>query len=604
MTSQRGEQNFGKDFESAEDFTVLLTMIPGVDHASGIVLKAMYTVTLNVMRIKMIESIHEGDVALESLRSQLKTEFESISSKIEMFMEVYLKSAQHNLTTALVYVAAGDERNAEHWFNTAIANATKAFNVAKSFAEALMATKIIIISTLYVNGYFSAGGRMKTISQLCKTAFENLASSNVTGLKSIMGIEFGGQFAGMSKKAQRQSVLLGLTDLKRCLEDILGETFFVKNSAGQNVSLVDIRYTQYVDKKNKYSIGMLSDRAAMLEGSWFAIVKENKIFIKDLARPDAYNTWAEYASAPCKINCIAVVDSATFDATLYCGCNDGRIRVYGPDCNGRNWGLKAELDFGSSVQDIIIDGVHVYAVGECRYEIKRMVIEGGDFAAFPIDTTIAVTSLAIRGNIAYIGSIAGGVRAVSYTGAKSKVVVHKTGVRNIGVCDDKLFTASAELSATSCEIRIYTLVEPATPCLLTSFRDDFGAAGCLFTYQNRVFATVYNQTWYIEGFLSGKVDGMEGKAAFLVELDLSALRREGVLNTPVYAVCSPAPPAINQLLSCKSILEYLSSLCIDTYASVLPLCTYSPTQPLCAHCVSSRWDCDQWPPLAVSRLPQ
>lgn len=127
---------------------------PNNDMAKDI-LNHLVELAFRYFRRAAADSIDEGDISLASLKFMLTTQIEQVMSLLDKSLGMHLKGAFDNLTLALINWDGGDLANAQKYFAHVEQYAISAFHVARTFDEKISATKLRMLCTFHINGYFT-----------------------------------------------------------------------------------------------------------------------------------------------------------------------------------------------------------------------------------------------------------------------------------------------------------------------------------------------------------------------------------------------------------------------------------------------------------------
>lgn len=205
--------------------------------------KALYFVTFHIFLKKSFAS-GEDDGAVGEMKTLLMSEFDVINKGLDALREMPLKTATMNIKSALTSLSHGNEELARHSFLTANHCAMEAIAVTNSFQGKVLATKIRVISTLYLFNYFSADRNLGLIADQLALVFSDFIETSevkqaikINFEKRSMSTTIWMRMGGDGPTSVTKEALQELTELQALLQEHTSQTFHVMNSNGEIVHL-------------------------------------------------------------------------------------------------------------------------------------------------------------------------------------------------------------------------------------------------------------------------------------------------------------------------------------------------------------------------------
>lgn len=282
-----------------------------MDAATSVILRNIYAFTLNILRRYTIEHIEEGDVALDQLRSQIRTEFEALQAGIDSLRLAKLKTAHENVKDGMLAYEHDRQDEAKVHFRFAQQNAIEAFTTALDFNGKVLATKIRLLSLFHLEGYFTAVADMVYLEALCKQAIEPLfMSAEVQSAVAYHNSYF------FSKKESRR-VLREVSTVRYALSQLFSGSgrFPLLTTAGKEVDLHEVTVMKVPVTANPTAMTIACDR---LYGAWDA--DAGTIHVWELG---AFTELPSLRGHTAGITCLLVSGSRLFSKS-----NDHTIRVW------------------------------------------------------------------------------------------------------------------------------------------------------------------------------------------------------------------------------------------------------------------------------------
>jgi WD40 repeat protein len=395
---------------------------------ASFVLDRVHKITLDLIRVRVISYIEKGDVSLDTVRTQLQTEFEQLRDQLNKQMIKDLLSAETNIRTAMCFVNSGDSANAQRYFFAADQNATEAFTVVPDFEMKVLSIRIRILAQLHLCEYFTDSCNTNALRAVCSDLLQQILDTTevqfalreeVLPSKSFFSMITG----GTGSRSKRLSILSQVAELSTSVYALTGANIDIREAkSGTNVTLQRKTLTQ--------SCSSTLSSLAVAEGRLFSGSYDGTIKVWDLNTLTEVGTLAGHTDG--------VLSLAVAEGRLYSGSYDKTIKV---------WDLNTLTEVGTLAGHT--SSVAALAVAESK------LYSGST------DKTIKVWDL---NTLTEVGTLAG----------------HTDGVLSLAVAEGRLFSGSYDKTIKVWDLN--TLNEVGTLTGHTMGVDAFTVAvGCLYS---------------------------------------------------------------------------------------------------------------------------
>jgi len=356
-------------------------------------------VSVNILRVRIIKSIEEGDVTFDQIRSQLVNEFEKLNAKLDRILEEPLRTSKSKFEDAMIYLQHNKIDEANENFKESKSAAMRAFHLAPSYQGKLHASRIQLLCTAHLCGHFSGSCDKSELNHLCNRIFQELLS--VAEVRSSLRDEFSSSgsmirsvFQLPGSKKQRRQVLLDLAQYRHSITELTDQPPpSITSADGKAIKLSEMepfRLSGHTDWVNC----MIVSGGRLYSGS-----EDNTIRVWDMSTLECVRTLSGHTHY---VECMIVSGDR-----LYSGSWDSTIRVW--DMNTLEC-VRTLSGHTYSVNCMIISGGRLYSGSadrtirvwdmntlECvrtlsghSSSVKCMILSGGRLYSGSEDNTIRV----------------------------------------------------------------------------------------------------------------------------------------------------------------------------------------------------------------------
>ena len=210
-------------------------------------LTQIFKFTINLLRIKVVNSIAEGDISLDYLRTQLQTEFEKIHDKLNKLMIKPLRTAKEYLHLGMAHIEHGDRSDALHYFRIAEQNAIDGFTTC-DYAGKLTAVRIRMLCAFHIHGYFTDTCNVNLLNVALQASLNQLVGSTEFQTALKYGKEgrgplqmASGLITGTGNRVNRLNVLSTVTELRSQLTLATNYSYLILSNEAEVDISIDIR---------------------------------------------------------------------------------------------------------------------------------------------------------------------------------------------------------------------------------------------------------------------------------------------------------------------------------------------------------------------------
>ena len=368
-----------------------------VDVAIDILGKAFWYVTVELLRKHTIDSIEAGDIQLDMIRNQLMNDIEKVQEGIDAIRYKDYHSSVSLFKSALNAMKAGiDEQEIKNYFRNSDLDARRAFGSVAKFEDKATITRIRIMSTMYLHGYFNDN---RTLSQTqfildeCTEIFQQLLDTAVVA--STLREEYGSKtllskMLGNGNKEDRLNILRELSQIKSVLHTYLNYQ----------------KALTYADNDQKWSIKPYIESVCLI----------------------GHANW--------------VTSLVIFNNVLYSGSGDNTVRAW--DINTRKELFQLVGHTAGVVSLAVCDGV-LYS-GSWDKTIRAWDLNTQKELYQLNGHTGGIVSLVVHNGVLYSGSWDRTIRAWDLNSHKELYQLngHTGGVGTLAVHNNKLFSGSSD----------------------------------------------------------------------------------------------------------------------------------------------------------------
>lgn len=391
----------------------------------------LYSVAFSLLRWKVINDIKEGDEALVELRTQLTNEFTALKEKLTRLPDTPLKLSFTFMQTALNFAEHNKFSDANEHFRLCQEMSVDAVTSSESFHFKCVATRMRIMCTLYLCGYFSSTRDIDVIKEECKKALDRLFEE--PEVRTAIRDQFEAE-----SKTTRPTILVELADLLNAVDVIVGsECSKLTDKHGAPVYLKGIQVPIVTDHAKKLT-------ALVVTGDCLFTGSEDKTI----------KAWDL-----CTLSCVGTLTGHTYGVTslavnvgrLFSGSRDDTIRVW----DLLTFSCVATLTGHTrGVSSLAISGGRLYSGSEDG-AIKLWNLSNLECVttltghARPVSLfccSCCVTCLVVFGDRLYSGSENGAIKVwdLSTLSCIATITGHTGGVACLVVSDDRLFSGSGD----------------------------------------------------------------------------------------------------------------------------------------------------------------
>lgn len=281
-------------------------------------MRGVYSLTLDLFRIRFVDSIEDGDISLDELKHEMQTELEQIHQKINKLFIAPLKTAEVNFKFGMHQAHYGNTTESVRYFRNAEQSAIAAFTTSPNFEGKLVATRLQLLSIFLIHGYFTRSADMRLMHAMCATVFERLldATEVKTAIRDGLSRSIFRFFVRSSKKVERFNVLSDVSELSELLTKYTKHAFPIMSVSGKPIDMLqDMSQLRHLNGHKSYVYAMVVHRGKLYSGSWDKTIKVWDLITHKLLTSFTGHTYGVNALITCKDK-------------LYSGSWDNTIKVW------------------------------------------------------------------------------------------------------------------------------------------------------------------------------------------------------------------------------------------------------------------------------------